>query len=85
MFNGDIARKTRAIIDRLNSVLKSADCAFSDVVKCIAWLTDVDNFKAFNATYFDGASPARSAVCSGLLLLGAKLEIEAICHKPLSG
>ena len=51
----------------------------------MAWLTDVDNFKAFNATYFDGASPTRSAVRSGLLLLGAKLEIEAICHKPLSG
>ena len=85
MVNGDIASQTKAIMDSLHSVLQSADCAFSDVVKCMAWLTDVDNFKAFNATYFDGASPARSAVRSGLLLLGAKLEIEGICHKPLSG
>lgn len=88
MIAGDITSQTKAVMDRLQNVMKIADCGFSDVVKCAVWLTDADDFKAFNATYasyFEGSPPARSAVRSDLLLPGAKLELEATCYKPLSG
>ncbi|NKB44569.1 MAG: RidA family protein [Alphaproteobacteria bacterium] len=87
IIDGDISVQTTAVMKRLSDALKSAGCEFSDVVKCMVWLTDADDFKAFNtayAPYFDGDPPARSAVRSDLLLPGARLELEAICYKPLT-
>jgi len=87
MVSGDISEQTRVVMDRLAGVLESAGCDFSDVVKCMVWLTEASDFKAFNAvyaSYFEGAPPARSAVRSDLLLPGARLEIEAVCYKPVS-
>ncbi|MBT4739708.1 MAG: RidA family protein [Rhodospirillaceae bacterium] len=87
MIDGDIVAQTAVVMDRLSGVLKSAECDFSDVVKFMVWLTNADDFKAFNVTYasyFDGEPPARSAVRSDLLLPGARLELEAICYKPLT-
>ena len=86
MVEGDITIQTKTVMERLGHVLKQSGCSFDDVVKCMVWPTDTDDFKAFNlvyVTYFDGAPPARSAVRSDLLLPGARLELEAICHKPL--
>lgn len=86
MIEGDIATQTTAVMNRLSGVLESAGCDFGDVVKCMVWLTDAADFKAFNEVYaahFDGEPPARSAVRSDLLLPGARLELEAICYKPL--
>lgn len=88
MVDGDIAVQTVTVMDRLAGVLDSAGCDFSDVVKCTVWLTDSDDFEAFNnayAPYFKGAPPARSAVKSDLLLPSAKIELEAICYKPVRG
>lgn len=86
MVEGDIAIQTKTVMDRLETVLRQADCTFEDVVKCMVWLTHAEDFKAFNdvyASYFEGSPPARSAVRSDLLLPGARLELEAICYKPL--
>ena len=85
MVEGDITVQTKTVMDRLAQVLSQAACSFDDVVKCMVWLTDADDFKGFNAayvSYFEGAPPARSAVRSDLLLPGARLELEAICYKP---
>lgn len=87
MVQGDIVAQTRVVMDRLGMVLTSANCDFSDVVKCTVWLTEASDFQAFNAVYaayFDGPPPARSAVRSDLLLPGARLEVEAVCYKPAS-
>lgn len=87
MINGDIAAQASVVMDRLSGVLESAGCGFADVVKCMVWLTDAADFKAFNeiyASYFEGDPPARSAVRSDLLLPGARLELEVICYKPLN-
>lgn len=86
MAGGDIVAQTEIVMKRLEGVLVRASCTFDDVVKCMVWLTNADDFVAFNATYalyFQGAPPARSAVRSDLLLPGALLELEAICYKPL--
>jgi len=82
---GDITVQTKAVMDRLEKILELAGCSLGDVVKCMVWLTNAEDFKAFNAaycSYFDGVLPARSAVRSDLLLPGARLELEAICYKP---
>ncbi|MGB1875571.1 MAG: RidA family protein [Rhodospirillaceae bacterium] len=86
MVDGDIVAQTTAVMERLSNVLISAGCDFSDIVKCMVWLTDADDFKAFNivyASYFNEDPPTRSAVRSDLLLPSARLELEAICYKPL--
>mgnify|MGYP001391082803 CR=1 FL=1 len=86
IIEGDITLQTKVVLDRLGNLLELADCSFGDVVKCMVWLTNAEDFKAFNTTYvsyFDGAPPARSAVRSDLLLPGARLELEAICYNPI--
>ncbi len=85
MATGGIAAQTKVVMERLRTVLALADCAFEDVVKCTVWITEANNFKAFNKvyqTYFTGPPPARSAVRCDLLLEGALLELEALCYKP---
>jgi 2-iminobutanoate/2-iminopropanoate deaminase len=87
MIDGDIAVQTKAVMDRLHATLGEANCTFEDVVKCVTWLAHAEDFKSFNkiyASYFEGAPPARSAAQSDLLLPGARLELEAICYKPVA-
>ncbi len=82
---GDITVQTRVVMDRLTRTVERAGCTMDDVVKCTVWLTRAKDFPAFNAvyqTYFQPPMPARSAVRADLLLPGALLEIEAICHRP---
>ncbi len=84
---GSIAAQTANVMQRLTAMLAEADCSLEDVVKVTAWLTDREDFVAFNETYasfFTGAMPARSAVRCDLLLPGARLELEAIAYKPLA-
>lgn len=86
MVTGDIVAQTATVMDRLCRVLEDSDCSLDDVAKCMVWLTNAEDFEAFNsvyASYFEGPPPARSAVRSDLLLPGALLELEAICYKPL--
>jgi 2-iminobutanoate/2-iminopropanoate deaminase len=56
-----------------------------DVVKCTVWLARAEDFPAFNAVYaayFKPPMPARSTMRAELLMAGALIEIEAICHRP---
>jgi 2-iminobutanoate/2-iminopropanoate deaminase len=86
MADGDITMQTGVVMDRLAAVLVAAGCTLDDVVKCTVWLTDAADFKAFNAmygSYFTDQPPARSALRSDLLLPGARLELEAVCYRPM--
>lgn len=85
MIVGDIAAQTHAVMQRLQRTVEEAGCTMDDVVKCTVWLTRAEDFAAFNAvyqTYFAPPMPARSAVRCDLLLPGALLELEAVCHRP---
>lgn len=84
---GPIEKQTKNVMERLGTILETADCGFSDIVKINVWLTHAEDFPAFNeayATFFGEHFPARSAVRSDLLLPDARLEIEAIAYKPLA-
>ena len=87
--NGRIAdgieAQTRHCLRHIRSLLALAGVELSAVIKATVWLTDVGDFAAFNRVYaeaFGEAPPVRSTVVSGLVLPGAKIEIEVMAYAP---
>ena len=76
---GDIQAQTRAVLERIALTLAELGAAMGDVVRVTVWLSDLDDFTAFNAEYqrhFAAGLPARSTL-QAALYKGAKVEIEA--------
>ena len=81
MIEGDVAAEARQTLNNLKAVLNAAGADFSQVVKCMVFLTDMADFAAVNSVYieaFPENPPARSCVAVAALPAGAKVEIEAI-------
>ena len=81
----DIGSQTAMALENMERVLGAAGATLKDVVKVNAWITDAADFAGFNKVYaakFGGPFPARATVISGLLIPGAKVEIEAIAVAP---
>lgn len=77
----DIESQTAQALENLKAQLTAGGVDVSRVVKVTAWITDPADFAGFNKVYasvFGAAPPARSTVVSGLLIPGAKVEIEAV-------
>ena len=84
---GDITHQAHAVMKRLQTTVEKAGCRMDDIVKCTVWLTHSEDFTEFNrvyASYFEEPYPARSTLRVDLLVPGARIEIEAVCHKPRS-
>lgn len=82
---GGVEAQTKQCLENARAVLAEAGTDLSRVVKAMIWLTDVDDFAAFNkayAAFFPEVPPARSAVCSALMVPGAVVEIELVAHSP---
>ena len=80
---GDIAEQTERCLGSIERLLSEAGLDRNDVVKVTAWLTNAEDFPGFNqayAAFFADHRPARSTVCSQLLLPGARVEIEAVAR-----
>jgi enamine deaminase RidA (YjgF/YER057c/UK114 family) len=70
-------------MENLQNILESIDLTLADVVKTSVFLSDLNDFQAFNmvySRYFDKNPPARSTVQAGLMT-GVLLEIDAIAKK----
>ena len=79
-----IEAQTKQVFENMKAVLKEAGMDFSDVVKTTAFLTDLDNFAAFNALYSDyfiAPYPARSCVEVSKLPEGVLVEVECVATK----
>lgn len=79
-----IEAQTKQVFENMKAVLKEAGMDFSDVVKTTAFLTDLDNFAAFNALYSDyfiAPYPARSCVEVSKLPKGVLVEVECVAEK----
>jgi 2-iminobutanoate/2-iminopropanoate deaminase len=79
----DIASQTRQTIARLEAILTEAGGRRDQIIKVSVWLTDGADFPAFNKVYaewFPDRPPARSTVVSGLLIPGARVEIDAVAY-----
>ncbi|MDO5565735.1 MAG: Rid family hydrolase, partial [Planctomycetia bacterium] len=75
-----IEDQARRAIANLSAVLTAADSSLAHVVKTTCFLTDMNNFAAFNEVYeqmFPG-KPARSCVAVAALPRQVLVEIEAV-------
>ena len=83
----DIRVQTRAVIENIRDILKSAGADLSDCVEIGAFLVNMNDFGGYNEVYgefFDTTGPARTTVAVHQLphphLL---IEIKAVAWKPL--
>lgn len=79
---GDLRQQTGQVMHNLVAVLAAAGAALEDVVKATVYLTDMNDFAAFNEVYgpyFEGTTPpARACVAVAALPKGASVEIDFI-------
>lgn len=78
---GDIHEQTQYCLNQIDAILKDAGLTRNDIARVGIWLTNADEFAAFNEVYaqfFGDHRPARACVISDLALPGAKVEIDAI-------
>ncbi|MCD8141014.1 MAG: RidA family protein [Planctomycetaceae bacterium] len=78
----DIKSQTRQSLLNLQKILEAGGATLKDVVKTTCFLSDMNNFAAFNEVYAeffgtDGA-PARSCVEVARLPKDALVEVEAV-------
>ncbi|AYK19841.1 RidA family protein [Aeromonas veronii] len=80
---GGIEEQAERVMKNLVAVLHAAGADVSKVVKTTCFLSDMNNFVAFNqvyARYFGDAAPARSCVEVARLPKDVLVEVEAIAH-----
>jgi len=76
-----IEEQTEQVMKNLQYVLAQGGVSFDRVVKTTCFLSDINDFAAFNgvyAMYFTEQAPARSCVQVAALPLGAKVEVEVV-------
>lgn len=77
----DIVSQTHQVMKNLVAILTEANTNTSHIVKTTCFLSDMNNFAAFNevyAQYFDTVVPARSCVQVARLPRDVLVEVEAI-------
>ncbi len=79
----DIREQTERVCKNLSAVLTAAGSSLEKAVKTVCYLSNMEDFAAFNevyATFFTG-KPARSCVAVKTLPKGALVEVEIIAEK----
>ena len=82
---GDITHQAHAVMKRLQATVTQAACTMDDMAKCTVWLAHPEDLDAFNkvyVSYFAEPWPARTTLQGTPIVPGARVEIEAVCHKP---
>ncbi|WP_111874206.1 RidA family protein [Aeromonas bivalvium] len=81
--SGGVEAQAEQVMKNLVAVLKAAGSEPSKVLKTTCFLSDMNNFVAFNqvyARYFGESAPARSCVEVARLPKDVLVEVEAIAH-----
>ncbi len=84
LIKGGIKPETKQTLDNINATLLKYGYQKSDIVKCMAMLTDMDDFDDFNDVYraeMTKPYPIRSAFGVSELAAGASVEIECMAVK----
>ncbi len=84
LVEGGVEGQSKRVFENLSALLKEAGMDFSNVVKTMVFIKDINDFGKANeiyAGYFKEDLPARSCVEIGALPKGALIEIELIAHK----
>jgi len=82
---GGIEAETRQTMHNIQATLQRSGLGFDNVVKCTVLLADIKEWGAFNEvykTFFKSHFPARSALGTSGLAMGARVEIECIAAFP---
>jgi len=78
---GGIAAQTHQVMKNLTAILDAAGAGLRDVVKTTVFLSNLDDFSAFNqiyGEYFAEAKPARATLQVARLPREVLVEVEAI-------
>lgn len=81
LVEGGIGPETRKTLENIKATLEKYGSSMAEVVKCTVFLADINEWAAMNqvyVTYFPSNPPARSALGSSGLALGARTEIECM-------
>jgi len=81
----EIGEQSESVMRNLESVLRAAGSSLSHVVKTTCFLSDLNDFAAFNEVYgrwFGDHKPARSTVQVAKLPRGVRIEVECIAMIP---
>ncbi|MFV0363773.1 MAG: RidA family protein [Suipraeoptans sp.] len=75
-----IAEQTEQVCKNFGAVLEAAGTDFDHVIKTMCFLSDMDNFAAFNEVYakYFTSKPARSCVAVKTLPKNVLVEVELI-------
>lgn len=77
-----IEGQTRQVCENVAAVLKAAGSSMDKVVKTVCFLSDMNDFAAFNAVYekYFTSKPARSCVAVKAIPKNSLVEIETIAE-----
>lgn len=81
MIEGTFEEKVVQVLENLKAVVEEAGSSFGNVLKVTVFLTDLENFPAFNGVYekyFTEHKPARSTIQVAGLPKGSPVEVECI-------
>jgi 2-iminobutanoate/2-iminopropanoate deaminase len=84
MVTGSIQIETTQVMSNIQAVLTAAGMSLKDVVQVQVFLSDLNDYQAFNelyAEYFPENPPARAVVQAARLPRDAKVEIMMIAYK----
>lgn len=78
----NITEQTHRVCKNLEAVLVAAGSSLKNAVKTVCFLSDIENFSAFNEVYaqYFTEKPARSCVAVKDLPKGALVEVEVIAE-----
>jgi 2-iminobutanoate/2-iminopropanoate deaminase len=83
LVEGDITVQAEQVLQNLSALLGECGTSIGNVVKTTCFLTNLDDFQAFNEVYarfFGEGQPARSTVQVSRLPAGAIVEIDCIAE-----
>jgi 2-iminobutanoate/2-iminopropanoate deaminase len=79
-----IEAQTDQVMKNLKAVLSSGGSDLTKILKCTVFLSDMNEFPAFNkvyGSYFGEVAPSRSTVQVARLPRDVKVEIDAIAYR----
>jgi 2-iminobutanoate/2-iminopropanoate deaminase len=78
-----IEEQAKQVLENVKAILEESGMSLDDVIKTTCFLSNMDNFAAFNQVYgeYFTNTPARSCVAVLEIPKGALCEVEIIAHK----